>query len=85
MINGPINAAKIMCGIRGMVVHAGPLWHYTVVLWMLRDGFLGSPRFVGDSECVVDDLLAGFGAGGFANMDDALPKQSCGVSVGYRV
>ena len=37
-------------------------------LWSSGDGFLRSPRSVADTQRVVDELLAGLGAGGFANM-----------------
>ena len=45
-----------------------PLWHYTVDRRILGDGFLSFPRPAADTQCVVDDLLAGLGAGGFADM-----------------
>jgi len=45
------------------------LWHYTAVLRILRDRFLGSPRPVADAQCVINDLLARLGTGGLANVN----------------
>ena len=45
------------------------LWHYTVDWQNLSDGFLGSPRSGADTQCIVDNVLARLGAGGFSDMD----------------